>query len=462
MKVDLNRLEDIGGEPTHSPRVIHRLRKFSNLAPWQKEGIITSACLGALCLTVTVTAMNLSPPAKPEAEFSTYADAGGANMAPQTASTQANGITITYLSMADMPEVPKEEPAAELVEEAPEEPVMEEAVGVIEETEVLDDTEETDAPEETKVEEPVEETEAIEETEEPEDEEDPEPEIVMANVETVLNVRADTSVEAEAVGLLYKDTGGTILEQKDGWTKIESGELIGWAKDEHLLFDEEAKAKADEAGQYTATIEAASLHVRTEPSTEADILGAVKENEVMKVADLTEDGWAKVIYQDKTGYISTEHADLEFEIAAGETMEEIKAREKTEKAAVENAELVVTVGYEGNASDLEMLATIIYCEAGNQPHEGKVAVGNVVLNRVRSSRFPNTIDEVLRAPRQFSPVGSGKYDRLLGSGRIPESCYQAAMDAMSGISFVGECLFFKNPTLAGAHPGIIIGNHVFW
>ena len=317
-------------------------------------------------------------------------------------------------------------------------------------------------PEETKVEEPVEETEAIEETEEPEDEEDPEPEIVMANVETVLNVRADTSVEAEAVGLLYKDTGGTILEQKDGWTKIESGELIGWAKDEHLLFDEEAKAKADEAGQYTATIEAASLHVRTEPSTEADILGAVKENEVMKVADLTEDGWAKVIYQDKTGYISTEHADLEFEIAAGETMEEIKAREKTEKAAVENAELVVTVGYEGNASDLEMLATIIYCEAGNQPHEGKVAVGNVVLNRVRSSRFPNTIDEVLRAPRQFSPVGSGKYDRLLGSGRIPESCYQAAMDAMSGISFVGECLFFKNPTLAGAHPGIIIGNHVFW
>ena len=109
-----------------------------------------------------------------------------------------------------------------------------------------------------------------------------------------------------------------------------------------------------------------------------------------------------------------------------------------------------------------MLATIIYCEAGNQPWEGKVAVGNVVLNRIASGSFPNDMDSVLRAPSQFTPVGSGKYDRMLGSGRVPQSCYDAAQAAMDGESYVGGCLYFKNPKIAGAHDGTVIGEHVFW
>ena len=56
--------------------------------------------------------------------------------------------------------------------------------------------------------------------------------LVMANVKNALNVRADASENAEKVGMIYKDCGGTILERADGWTKIQSGDLIGWAKDE--------------------------------------------------------------------------------------------------------------------------------------------------------------------------------------------------------------------------------------
>ena len=63
----------------------------------------------------------------------------------------------------------------------------------------------------------------------------------MADVQDALNVRAEASEESEKVGLLYKDCGGRILERKDGWTKIKSGDLIGWAKDDYLLFDEVRK-----------------------------------------------------------------------------------------------------------------------------------------------------------------------------------------------------------------------------
>ena len=69
--------------------------------------------------------------------------------------------------------------------------------------------------------------------------------LVMANVNNTLNVRAEADETSEKVGYLYKDCGGTILERKDGWTKLQSGDLVGWAKDDYLFFDEEAEALAN-------------------------------------------------------------------------------------------------------------------------------------------------------------------------------------------------------------------------
>ena len=65
--------------------------------------------------------------------------------------------------------------------------------------------------------------------------------IVMTSVQNVLNVRTEPDSEAELAGYLYADCGGTVLEQKDGWTKLESGELTGWANNDYLLFGEEAR-----------------------------------------------------------------------------------------------------------------------------------------------------------------------------------------------------------------------------
>lgn len=325
------------------------------------------------------------------------------------------------------------------------------------------------------------------EEQEPEEEE---PEIVMASVKTQLNVRTEPSADAEIAGVLYADCGGTVLEQEDGWTKIESGNLVGWASDEFLVSGDEAVTLMEETGHEVTMVDATSLRVRTEPNINSDVLGHLSMGEEIDITPIEEETeksdetdepaaqddehleWAEIEFNGKTAYICVDYTTVKMQYNTGDTVEEMKEKaEEKAKAAAEasvkkvstnEAELTVADGYDGSASDLEMLATIIYCEAGNQPYEGKVAVGNVVLNRVRSDRFPNDINSVLRAAHQFQPVGNGKYDRMLNSGRVPESCYEAAQDAMNGIYFVGDCLYFKNPKIAGAHAGITIQDHVFW
>lgn len=110
--------------------------------------------------------------------------------------------------------------------------------------------------------------------------------------------------------------------------------------------------------------------------------------------------------------------------------------------------------------DRYLLANLIYCEAGGEPYEGKVAVGSVVMNRVLSDQFPDTVLGVIYQSRQFSPVASGRLDLALTTGMANDECYMAADAAMSGITNVGNCVFFRTP-IEGL-TGINIGGHVFY
>lgn len=312
-----------------------------------------------------------------------------------------------------------------------------------------------------------------EEPEEEQEEEEEEVLLAVAKVDGMLNVRAEASEDADVVGMLYKDSGGKILEQENGWTQIESGDLTGWVQDELLETTTEEELLSSEKAVIEAKVNVTSLNVRADSNTDAQIVGGIKNGDIVEVVNVQDNGWAEVKYDDSTAYINTSYAEVGLSLQTGDTIEayiekvaeqkKAKVAKAEENAADAGLEVTVTDEYEiQDASDIEMLATIIYCEAGNQSYEGKVAVGNVVLNRVASSRFPNDINSVLRASRQFQPVTNGKYDRMLNSGRIPQSCYDAAQEAIDGISYVGDCLFFKNPKLAGAHSGIPIGDHVFW
>ena len=132
-------------------------------------------------------------------------------------------------------------------------------------------------------------------------------------------------------------------------------------------------------------------------------------------------------------------------------------------------------------AELDMLTAMIYCEARGESYEGQLAVGYVIMNRVRSSKFPNNLESVLRQSKQFEPAGSGRFDIVLTAywGGIPgvigesewNSCQKAALVCVNSDSNVGESLFFRThapvPQLAenleaAGVPYWIIGNHIFY
>jgi spore germination cell wall hydrolase CwlJ-like protein len=110
--------------------------------------------------------------------------------------------------------------------------------------------------------------------------------------------------------------------------------------------------------------------------------------------------------------------------------------------------------------DRKLMANIIYCEAGGEPYAGQVAVGSVVINRVLSSIYPNTVVGVVYQNKQFSPVASGRLALALANDSATASCYKAADEAMSGVTNVGQCVYFRTP-IPGLE-GIRIGGHIFY
>ena len=286
--------------------------------------------------------------------------------------------------------------------------------------------------------------------------EEKESDLVMVNVQQVMNVRAEASEDSDKVGVLYKDCGGRILERKDGWTRLKSGDLIGWASDEYLLFGDEAEAMADDVGNLIVTIETETLRVREAPNKDASVIGLLTADDELEIIDFVNDDWISVDYQDETGYVSTEFVDVDFHIDAGETLAAIRQREEEERRAKLTANQgAVIVG----GDDLRLLAALIHCEAGSETYNGKLAVGAVVMNRVRSGAYPDTISGVIFASGQFTPALNGKVARVYTSGNFSAGCYEAAQAAINGETNVGSATHFRR---AGNHDGILIDNQVFW
>ena len=111
-------------------------------------------------------------------------------------------------------------------------------------------------------------------------------------------------------------------------------------------------------------------------------------------------------------------------------------------------------------SDRYLLANLIYCEAGGEPYAGQLAVGAVVINRVLSSVYPDTVTGVIYQKSQFSPVASGRLALAMSQNKATAACYKAADEAMAGQTNVGNCVYFRTP-IPGL-TGIQIGGHIFY
>ena len=290
----------------------------------------------------------------------------------------------------------------------------------------------------------------------------PQSNLVMAKVNEYVNIRQEADQDAEKVGVLYKDCGGDILEKNNEWTKIKSGDVTGWIKNEYLYFGKEAEEVAKDVGVLTAYANTETLRVREEPSLEAGIVGLLANGQAVEA--IAEEGdWVRVSYEGTTGFVSSEYVRVEFGIDTAESMEAIREREEAERArAAAEAEAKRVQQKEAvfaTASELDILAALIQCEAGGEPYEGQVAVGAVVMNRVRNGGYPNSITEVIYASGQFVPASGGRMESLILNKTTKASCVQAAQEAINGACNVGDALHFRRNN---GRPGLVIGNHVFW
>ncbi len=210
-----------------------------------------------------------------------------------------------------------------------------------------------------------------------------------------------------------------------------------------LEAEAQAKAAAEEAARLEAEAQAKAAEEAARLEAEAQAKAAAEE-----AARLEAEAQAKA---------AEEAARLEAEAQAKAAAEEAAriAAEAQQAALAAQAAQTAAV----SAEELKLLANIIYCEAGSESYVGKVAVGNVIMNRVKSASQPNTITEVVYAKGQFSPVRNGSLQRALSSDKADAACYQAAIEALAGAQPVGGKLFFRRNN---GRSGQVIGHHVFY
>ena len=111
----------------------------------------------------------------------------------------------------------------------------------------------------------------------------------------------------------------------------------------------------------------------------------------------------------------------------------------------ENSNVSIAASSSSNASDVQLMARAINGEARGEPYEGQVAVGAVILNRVKDSRFPNTIAGVIYQSGAFTAVADGQINAPIAEN---STVYKAAEDAMNGWDPTGGCVYYFNPSTA--------------
>lgn len=302
---------------------------------------------------------------------------------------------------------------------------------------------------------------------------------LMADVDDFLYVRESADPESEVVGKLYKGDVAQIQESGDEWTHITSGNVEGFVNNDYCVTGNEAASYAAETVDTQAAVLADGLRIRSEADAESSVISAVYTGTTLTVdtsAQNQDEEWVAVVYNGTTGYVSSDYVEVSLSLGEGKTIEEEQeeqARIAAEKAAQEAKEAakkaeqvssssVQTVQNEAvtaSTDDVTLLAAIIQCEAGNELYEGQVAVGAVVMNRVRVAGYPGSIYEVIYQRGQFPPAGNGSVAKIVSNGP-KASCIQAAQEALNGTDNTSGATCFKRAS--SGHAGVVIGNHVFY
>lgn len=264
--------------------------------------------------------------------------------------------------------------------------------------------------------------------------------LAVANVKNEpLNMRTSPSTDADIIGKCYRGSGGTVLDRKNGWTRIRSGGLEGWLKDDYLLFGRDIEPLAKELGLLRAKVTAVTLNVRKTPSTDAVIVKQAAQGESFPLLE-SSNGWIKVQLQaDASGYISAEYAKIiPVPGAAVDTKKEAAALHSGAEAQAKPAYVI-------SATDDEvyLLAACTAMETGNGSYDAQLAVASCIINRVKSKHWGKSISSVIYADGQFPGASSGLLDSFLAQGPS-KTALKASKDALCGSNNIGDYLYFNS------------------
>ena len=289
--------------------------------------------------------------------------------------------------------------------------------------------------------------------------------IGVIDAKDMLDIHAEANTASAVIGQVMEDGHVAILAKYNDWVQIQAGEIAGWVPAENLveteISNEEAVAANEQVIAERTGATASEDEFFAEEEVQQDETAALQaeaseaaQNEIEEVQAAEEAAQLEAEAQAKA---AEEAAQLEAEAQAKAAAEEAARIAAEAQQAALAAQAAQTAAI--SAEELKLLANIIYCEAGSESYVGKVAVGNVIMNRVKSASQPNTITEVVYAKGQFSPVRNGSLQRALSSDKADAACYQAAIEALAGAQPVGDKLFFRRNN---GRSGQVIGHHVFY
>ena len=335
--------------------------------------------------------------------------------------------------------------------------------------------------------------------------------IGVIDAKDMLDIHAEANTASAVVGQVMEDGHVAILAKYNDWVQIQAGEIAGWVPAENLveteISNEEAVAANEQVIAERTGATASEDEFFAEEEVQQDETAALQaeaskaaQNEIEEVQAAEEAARIEAEAQAKAAAEEAARLEAEAQAKAAEEAARIEAEaqakaaeeaarlaaeaqakaaeeaaqleaEAQAKAAAEEAARIAAEAQQAalaaqaaqtaaiSAEELKLLANIIYCEAGSESYVGKVAVGNVIMNRVKSASQPNTITEVVYAKGQFSPVRNGSLQRALSSDKADAACYQAAIEALAGAQPVGGKLFFRRNN---GRSGQVIGHHVFY
>jgi N-acetylmuramoyl-L-alanine amidase len=247
-----------------------------------------------------------------------------------------------------------------------------------------------------------------------------------------LNVRSRAM--GTVLGSVDRGDAFVVQEQRNGWYRVHWQGRSAWLSSSYT------RRLPTRTAVY---VETGALNVRSGASSNYGRLGMVADGQAYVL--LARSGnWQKIQYDRRSGWVHSAYTRTQSVGSGSSTTTSTTTTSSSQYSSGNTPTRHAPMT--ASASELEVLARICKGEASVTAYEGKVAVCAVVLNRVRSNRHPNTITRVAHQPWQFSCYNPDVRNRLYW-GAIPQSCWDAAREALSGVDPTHGSTFYFNPFL---------------